>query len=201
MNSTPVVEVYFDYICPWCYLGTVRTDRLQQEYGVQLRWSVFPLHPETPPEGRELADLFAGREAMIRDMQARLLRIASAEGLPLAERSRTYNSRLAQELGKWAEQQGRGDQFRHAVYRAYFVDGVNIARVEELVRIATAAGLPADEARTVLAERSCAVAVDADWQRAMDLRITSVPTHRCGEKRLAGFSAYDDFVRLIGKDR
>ena len=179
----------------------MRTDRLQQEYGVRLRWSVFPLHPETPTEGMELAELFAGQEAMIRDMQARLLQIATAEGLPLAARSRTYNSRLAQELGKWAEVQGRGDQFRHAVYRAYFVEGVNIALVEELVRMAAAAGLPADEARAVLTERSFAAAVDADWQRATDLRITAVPTHLCGGKRLTGFAAYDDFVRLIGESR
>jgi predicted DsbA family dithiol-disulfide isomerase len=178
----------------------VRTDRLQREYDVELRWSCFPLHPDTPPEGRELADLFAGREAMIRDMQARLLQIAAAEGLPLTERSRTYNSRLAQELGKWAEQQGCGDKYHHAVYHAYFVDGVNIGQIEELVRIATAAGLPADEARAVLAEQRYAAAVDADWQRAMDLRITAVPTHLCGEKRLTGFSAYTDFMRLIGKE-
>jgi predicted DsbA family dithiol-disulfide isomerase len=49
--------------------------------------------------------------------------------------------------------------------------------------------------------RSFASAVDADWQRAMDLRITAVPTHLCGEKRLTGFAAYDDFVRLIGESR
>ncbi|RII28473.1 MAG: hypothetical protein CXR31_00900 [Geobacter sp.] len=179
----------------------MRTDRLHQEYGVQLRWSVFPLHPDTPQEGRELSELFAGREAMIRDMQARLLQIAAREGLPLAERSRTYNSRLAQELGKWAEEQSRGDEFRHAVYRAYFVDGVNIAQVEELVRIATTVGLPADGARTVLTERSFAAAVAADWQRAMDLGITAVPTHLCGGRRLSGFAAYEDFVRLIGESQ
>jgi predicted DsbA family dithiol-disulfide isomerase len=51
----------------------------------------------------------------------------------------------------------------------------------------------------VLEERSCAAAVDADWQRAMDLRITAVPTHLCEGKRLTGFAAYEDFVRLIGK--
>lgn len=177
----------------------MRTDRLQQQYGVQLRWSCFPLHPETPPEGRELAELFAGREAMLRDMLARLQQVATAEGLPLTERSRTYNSRLAQELGKWAEEQGRGDQFRHAVYKAYFVEGINIAQVEELMRIAAAVELPPDEARSVLAERSFAAAVDADWQRAMDLRITAVPTHLCGGKRLTGFTGYEDFVRLIGE--
>lgn len=177
----------------------MRTERLQREYGVQLRWNAFPLHPETPTEGRELAELFAGREAMIRDMQARLLQVAATEGLPLTERSRTYNSRLAQELGKWAEVQGHGNEFHRAVYRAFFVDGVNIALVDELVRIAAAIGLPADEARTVLEERSCAAAVDADWQRAMELGITAVPTHLCGGRRLAGLAGYEDFVRLIGK--
>jgi len=179
----------------------VRTDRLRQEYGVQLRWTVFPLHPETPPEGRELSDLFAGREAMIRDMQTRLQQAATAEGLPLTERSRTYNSRHAQELGKWADEQGAGDPFHHAVYRAYFVDGINIAQVEELVRIAAAVGLPPDEARSVLMARRFAAAVDADWQRAMELRITAVPTLLYKGRRLTGFTPYDDLVRLIGENR
>jgi predicted DsbA family dithiol-disulfide isomerase len=172
---------------------------LQREYGIELRWTVFPLHSETPEEGRELSELFAGREADIAAMQTRLSQVAAAEGLPLAARTRTYNSRLAQELGKWAESRGTGDPFRRAVYRAYFVDGSNIALVDELLRIAGSVGLPVDEARTVLAERSFAAAVDADWQRAGDLRITAVPTHLCGGKKLAGFGPYDDFVRLIGK--
>ena len=179
----------------------MRTERLQQEYGIQLRWSTFPLHPDTPPEGRELAELFVGREAMIRDMQARLLQVAATEGLPLTERSRTYNSRLAQELGKWAEAQEHGYEFHQAVYRAFFVAGVNIGLVDELVQIAADIGLPADGALTVLKERSYAAAVDADWQRAMDLRITAVPTHLCEGRRLTGFAVYEDFVRLIGKSR
>ena len=173
---------------------------MHKEYGVELRWSVFPLHPETPQNGMELAELYPGREAMIRDMQARLLQIAAAEGLPLTERTRTYNSRLAQELGKWAESRDRGDDFRHSVYHAYFVEGVNIAMKEELVRIAAAAGLPADEAQNVLASRNFAQAVDADWQRAAELGITAVPTHLCEGRRLTGFGSYDAFVRLIGKD-
>lgn len=177
----------------------MRTDRLQREYDIELRWTVFPLHPETPEEGRELSELFAGREADIGAMQTRLFQLAAAEGLPLAGRTRTYNSRLAQELGKWAESRGTGDQFRRAVYQAYFVDGSNIALTDELLRIAGSIGLPVDEARAVLAVRSFAAAVDADWQRAGELRITAVPTHLCGGKKLAGFGPYDDFVRLIGK--
>jgi predicted DsbA family dithiol-disulfide isomerase len=171
---------------------------LQQEYGIELRWTVFPLHPETPEEGIELTELFAGREEMIKEMQARLRRLAEAEGLPLTERTRTYNSRRAQELGKWAEAQGKGDLFRKAVYGAYFVEGRNIAKVDELVRIAESVSLPGDEARTVLTARSFSAAVDADWQRARELGITAVPSHLCAGKRLVGLGSYEDFVRLIG---
>lgn len=49
----------------------------------------IPLHPAPPPEGRELAEIFAGREAMIRDMQVRLQQVAAVEGLPLTTRSST----------------------------------------------------------------------------------------------------------------
>jgi predicted DsbA family dithiol-disulfide isomerase len=147
----------------------------------------------------ELAELFAGREEQIKAMQARLRQLAAVEGLPLAERTRTCNSRRAQELGKWAEGQGKGDLFRKAVYRAYFVEGINIARVHELVRIAESVHLPGDEVRTVITEGSFAAAVDADWRRARELGITAVPSHVCEGKMLEGFGSYDDFVRLIGK--
>lgn len=177
----------------------MRTDRLQREYGVELRWTVFPLHPETPEEGSELSELFAVREEEIAAMQARLRKLAAAEGMPLAERTRTYNSRRAQELGKWAEARGKGDPFRRAVYRAFFVEGRNIALVDELAGIAREVGLPADEAREVLAAGSYGAAVDADWHRAAELGVTAVPTHLCGGRRLVGFAGYDDFVRLIGK--
>jgi predicted DsbA family dithiol-disulfide isomerase len=199
MSTAPVIEVFFDYICPWCYLGTVRTDRLRKEYGVELLMRVFPLHPETPEEGMELSELFAGRELDIEAMQVKLTQVAATEGLPLTIRTRTYNSRRAQELGKWAESQGSGDQYHRAVYRAFFVDGVNIALVDELLKIAESVGLHADEALKILNTRSFAAAVDADWQRSRDMRITSVPTHLFEGKRLAGFAPYDDFVHLIEK--
>jgi predicted DsbA family dithiol-disulfide isomerase len=143
--------------------------------------------------------MFAGREAMIAEMQSRLTQVAAAEGLPLTTRSRTYNSRRAQELGKWAEVHGVGEQFHHAVYRSFFVDGINIGLVDELVVIATSVGLPPDEARTVIESRNYAAAVDADWQRSREMRITAVPTHLYEGKRVAGFGVYDDFVRMIGK--
>ena len=176
----------------------MRTDRLHQEYGVELRFTAFPLHPETPEEGMELSKLFAGREELFEAMQTKLAYVAAIEGIPLTKRTRTYNSRLAQELGKLAESQGVGDPFHRAVYRAFFVDGINIALIDELLIIAESVGIQAVEARAALLTRGFAAAVDADWQRSRDMRISAVPTHLYKVKRFAGFGTYDDFVSLIG---
>lgn len=144
-----------------------------------------------------LAELFAGRGIDLEASFNRLRTVAAQVGLPLEERRRTYNSRRAQELGKWAEAQGRGDAFRAAVYRAYFVSGINIARPELLADLAADVGLPADEALLVLRERRHAADVDADWQRARDLRVTAVPTILYQQRTLVGFAAYADLHKLI----
>ena len=98
----------------------------------------FPLHPETPQEGRSLEELFAGRDVDLDEMYTRMKGLMDAEGLPYSHRTHTYNSRLAQELGKWADTQPGGEAIHDALYRAYFVDGVNVGDVEALLEVARA---------------------------------------------------------------
>ncbi len=62
------------------------------------------------------------------------LRITAEElGLPFGPRNKTYNSRLAQELGLWAEDQGKGEPFHMAAFHAYFADGLNLAKMPVLL--------------------------------------------------------------------
>lgn len=175
----------------------MRTERLQREYGLTVRHTVFPLHPATPEEGVELVRLFGGSGREVVAMFDRLREVAAEVDLPLGARTYSYNSRRAQELGKWAEEQGAGDAFRNAVYRAYFVSGRNIARPDELSALAGEIGLGGDEALRVLRERRYARAVDADWQRARDLLVTAVPTFRYQQRTLVGFTSYQTLRRLI----
>ncbi len=173
----------------------MRTDALLQEFDLNLRLSVFPLHPETPQGGRDLADLFPGLD--VGGMLLQLQGVAAEVALPFGARTRTYNSRRAQELGKWAEAQGRGKAFHDAVYHAYFVDGVNIARTEVLSALAEAAGLDGAEATKVVTEGRFAPAVDSDWERAGNLGISAVPSFLYQGRRLVGFQPYASFRKLI----
>ena len=88
------------------------------------------------------------------------------EGLPYGTRTMTYNSRLAQELGAWADTQPGGDAIHDALFRAYFVDARNIGDPEVLVEIAQSVGLDPDAARAVIEKRSHKAAVDADWAKS-----------------------------------
>jgi predicted DsbA family dithiol-disulfide isomerase len=175
----------------------VRTERVQRDYGVELRWTVFPLHPEIPAEGMELSDLFRGRNLDVEAIQQRLMLVAEELGLPLVRRTRISNTRRVQELGKWAESMGKGDEFRRCAYQAYFAEGRNIALLPDLETIAEAAGLPKDDVFDILAQSLFADAVDADWARAGELAVTAVPFHLFGEKTLVGFHAYEDYVKLV----
>lgn len=175
----------------------MRTEQLASEFNLTLRHTVFPLHPEVPPEGMALSALFAGRDFDLDAAQQRLLRVAAEVGLPLGERDRTCNSRRAQELGKWAEEMGRGDAFRGAAYAAFFVDGRNLYQQEVLADLAREAGLDPGEALAAISEQRYAAAVDSDWQRARDLGIHAVPTLRYRGRTLVGFAPYTDLRRLV----
>ncbi len=174
----------------------MRIDQLRKDYEIEVRWKSFPLHPETPEEGLTLEELFGGR-LDINKASIRLKQVADEVGLPLGERKRTYNSRLAQELAKWAESKQKGDPFHKAVFRAYFVEGRNIGKVDELVMLAKTTGLPEKEARSVLESRTFKEAVDADWKHSRDLGITGVPAFVMGQKGVVGFQPYEALGQFL----
>jgi predicted DsbA family dithiol-disulfide isomerase len=175
----------------------VRIDRLRKNYEIEIQWTAFPLHPETPEEGLTLEELFAGRSVDIERIMSRLRQVANELGLPLGERKKTYNSRLAQELAKWAESKGKGDEFHEAVFRAYFVDGKNIGKVDELVLLAKSVGLPEKEAKQVLVSRTFREAVDSDWSRSHAMGVTAVPTFVIGQQAAVGAEPYEVLEQFL----
>jgi predicted DsbA family dithiol-disulfide isomerase len=130
-------------------------------------------------------------------MLARLKQVARELELPFGDREMTYNSRLAQELGKWAEQMKRGDAFHDAVFKAYFADGRNIGDINTLADIALSVGLSGDEARSVLKDGAFRAAVDADWTRAYVSRVTAVPTFWMDGQSLVGAQPYNALANFM----
>jgi predicted DsbA family dithiol-disulfide isomerase len=175
----------------------VRIEKLRTEHDVKIEWVHFPLHPETPVEGRSLADLFAGRGVDRKAMHAQMKARMDAEGLPYGERTMTYNSRLSQEIGKWADTQPGGEAIHDAMFRAYFVETRNIGDPAVILDIVKQVGLSVDEAREVLEKRTFKDAVDEDWALSRQLGVTGVPTFVAGRYGVVGAQPYETLERLV----
>jgi predicted DsbA family dithiol-disulfide isomerase len=172
-------------------------ERLKEENDLEVVWRAFPLHPETPVKGRSLEELFKGRGVDIPGLLHRLKAVADEEGLPFGERTMTFNSRRAQELGKWAETQEGGMAFHSAVFRTYFAEGRNIGDIRVLADLCRSIGLDPMQAKRIVADRSFADAVDRDWERSRRLGITAVPTLVMAGRTLVGAQPYEEMERFI----
>ena len=164
-----------------------------------MKWVHFPLHPETPQEGRALADLFAGRsEAELNARQDQMKGLMAEEGLPYSDRRHTYNSRLAQEVGAWADTQEGGEAIHDAIYKAYFVESKNIGDPDVLLKIVRANNLSVEEARKVIEERTFKDLVDEDWRKSHQMGVTGVPTFVAAGQGVVGAQPYETLEKFLG---
>ncbi len=177
----------------------MRIEKLKQNYAVETKLVHFPLHPDTPVEGRSMAESYRARGIDPEAAYQRMKNLMDAEGLPYGRRTHTYNSRLAQELGSWADTQPGGEAIHDALYRAYFVDARNIGDPDILVEIAESVGLSGEAAREVIETRRYKDAVDADWAKSHQYGVTGVPTFVAGTYGVVGAQPYPVLEQLVTK--
>ena len=175
----------------------MRIEKIKQEFDVVTRYVHFPLHPDTPAQGKSLELLFGTNAAGIEQKNAQMKALMDAEGLPYGVRTHTYNSRLAQELGKWADTQAGGGAIHEALFSAYFVDTRNVAEEDVLLDVVSALGLDKQAAQDVLRQRTFKDAVDADWEKSRQYGVTGVPTYVMGQSGVVGAQPYEVIAQLV----
>lgn len=145
MRNTSVavpVSYFLDYICPFCYIGSVRLLRVGERFPLRIRWRFLEIHPDNPAQGRPLSELGYPPAQWAR-MQANIDRMVAEDGIPLSPRSFTTNSRRALLLAQ-AVLDRRPERFlplHQAIFAAYFVDGRNIGAPEVLTELAQQHGV------------------------------------------------------------
>jgi len=175
----------------------VRIEKLKQNFNITTQFVHFPLHPETPPEGRTLEELFGNGPQDVAAKNARMTGLMQAEGLPYAERTHTYNSRLAQELACWADEQSGSETIHDLLFKAYFVDRENVGDHNVLLDIAAKAGLDKSAAQQVLEQRSYQSVVNEHWDKSRRYGVTGVPTYVAAGTGVVGAQPYEVLERLL----
>jgi predicted DsbA family dithiol-disulfide isomerase len=177
------IDIVADIACPWCFLGKRRLERalaLRPDIVATRSWRAFQLNPDMPAEGIPRDFYLAAKFGSPRQAMRSYAAIAAAgrgEGIEFAfERiGRTPNTLRAHRLIRLAANEGFGDEIVEALFRAYFIDGLDIGDIETLATIAARAGLDRDGTRVYLAGDAGTDEVRAEESRARRLGIHAVP--------------------------
>ena len=181
-----VIEVIFDFVCPWCYLGVHRLSQLRArrpDLAIQPVWRPFLLNPDMPRIGMDRADYALrkfGGEERARRLYAAISEIGAADGLvfDFTRITRTPSSVDAHRLLRFAMSVAGGaatERLVLEIFQAYFREGRDIGRREILAQLAAAVGLDIESARNFLTHDAVTEDVHADNLQAHRLGINGVP--------------------------
>ena len=149
------IEVFFDFICPWCLIGKRQLDRALErlragrpDVEVSVAWHGVQLLPDLPAEGVPFAEFYRrrlGSEQAVRLRQAQVREVAGAAGLDIdfARIARMPNSADAHRLLQRAAAIGSAAQVEallERLFAAYFHNGEDIGDPATLLLIAEACG-------------------------------------------------------------
>lgn len=200
------IEVVFDLVCPWCFLGVRRLRRTlhaRPDVRVELLWRPFLLNPDLAPQGvprqEYLVRKFGGEERA-RRLHGTITELGRAEGIEFRfDRIRRVPHSLdAHRLVRWAARHGAADVMVEALFETYFRDGADIGDPAVLAMVATRLGLDGVAARRFLATVAEVEAVHSDNLRAHRLGINGVPCFVvAGRHAIAGAQEPEVLERLL----
>ncbi|HWL71051.1 MAG TPA: DsbA family oxidoreductase [Geminicoccus sp.] len=186
MSVTVRIDFVSDIVCPWCAVGLYALEealrRLEGEVEAELHFQPFELNPHMPQAGQEIVEHLTEKYGITPEQVAANAEVLRQRGAAVGfefragARQRTYNSFDAHRLLHWAELKHRAAALKHALLRAYFTHGENIADHDVLARLAIEAGLDGATAREILGSDRYAEEVRAQERRFTSLGISAVPS-------------------------
>ncbi len=184
---TVFATVYSDYICPFCYIGDLRLDRVREEVDLRINWRLVEIHPETPPEGRPRTELGYDPDHWHK-LMASLDQLAAEEGVTLAPPERTADSRRALLLAEAAKEDGAEVFYplHRGLFEAYFLAGQDIGCEEALRRVAAEAGVSEATLERAWTDPAYPRRLQDHLAAAREAGITGTPTFSFGDRRLVG---------------
>ena len=194
------IEVWSDYVCPFCYLQEPVVERIEREFAgqVKVRWRAYELRPEPEPTlepaGDYLRDIWASAVYPMAAKRAMKLQLP-----PVQPRSRK-----AFEATEYARDRGKADAMRHAIFAAFFEDGRDIGDLKVLGEIAEPLDIHPTGLMRALEANVYTGRVIGDENEAAELGLSGVPAMVLtpdgnGERRLliSGAQPYETVRELV----
>ncbi|MCI0455117.1 MAG: DsbA family protein [Candidatus Dadabacteria bacterium] len=188
------VTVYYDYICPYCFLGTKRIERLTEEFDITVEWRGIEIHPEIPPEGVKRAKTLRFNQVL-----PNIKEMGQEDNLDIKLPGIVANSRLSLEASEFAKSKDSFRGFHNGVYEAYFQDGENIGSIDVILNIGEKTGLEVNELERCLKNRTMLKRIEENRRDAEKDQVLGVPTILFGGFGVHGVQSLDTFRKIINR--
>ncbi len=179
------VEIWSDVVCPFCYIGKRKFEAALAQFEgaeeIELVWHSFLLDPELKGDGKTSPyEYLAERKGMSleqsKQMHQQVTDMAKEVGLDYHfENAIVANSIDAHRLLQLAKQHNLGDAAKESLFKAYFIEGKDIASHETLQAIGTSIGLDEKTVADVLTSDAYLTEVQAELQEAQQIGVKGVP--------------------------
>lgn len=197
------IDLFSDPVCPWCLVAIHRFDKVVAALGLSVDVEHHPylLDPHALMKGEDMVEMLKrkyGRDPY--EAWDRVEQEAKSSGLELDMRKQKvrYASQPAQALIAAAREKGTQHATAKALGDAYYLEAENIADADVLVKIATAHGFDADEARQVVTDEARWKVIERAAADASSQGIQGVPFFVFAQKyALSGAQPEDVVTRAL----
>lgn len=200
MADAVPLQVFSDYVCPFCYIGEGLVENLmkEQDLNLEVTWRPLQLRPDTPEKGIPLATYFAMTPDEVRHRLEELRPRLEEMGRPFNPPTTMVNTQKAHLLAEYARDHDKMDEVRSALFRAFWAEGKDISKDAVLRSIAKKAGLDADAAMASVASGEHMERLNESINAANSLRVRDVPSFVVDRQRqISGALPYLFLVEMI----
>ena len=198
------IDVYSDFVCPWCFIGSRRLQEALRSFGhldVVTRHHPYILYPNVSADGIDLRASVAQR---YRQSPERLFAPVEEAGreaglrLDFSKLTRVYSTVDAHTLVRHAHAKGTAGELGEDIFAAYFLDGRSIADRDVLVDLAIRHGFSTPEAHALLDDIGERRRTLDDAELAIKSSVKGVPLYvMSGRETVSGAQAPSVFAGAI----
>lgn len=201
-----LIEIYSDVICPWCFIGKQRLDRvLASDLGndIDLIWRPHQLYPYVPTEGLDRLEFIRaqyGEKADPKKVPSAIQKDGELVGIEFNYDAieKIPNTLLAHRLLLYAEEPQVQHKLAERLFRMYFCEGGDVGDEDQLVNASIQVGLDGELVRQYLRSEMGYEQTLQDVEHGSSIGVAGVPCYRIGGTfLLAGAQPTDTIVQYI----
>jgi predicted DsbA family dithiol-disulfide isomerase len=208
MNKEKIrIGVVSDVVCPWCYIGKRRLEKAMLQssdrFDFEVEYFPFELNPHMPEKGVDYREYLVnkfGSESKYEQLTSHVKLVAAQDGIGfnMDLQKISPNTRNAHRIILMAKEEGNQGEVVEVLYKAYFTEGVDLSKTENLVTIAAGAGSDRTKVEQLLNSNTGKAEIEMAEKELNDLGITAVPLFIIDNKlAISGAQSVDAFVQAF----